>query len=224
MDIGKANLLIFLVISHWQLKRNTVMPDLGWMEKLINGGKTTIDYVNLDFSCKVFFVLGMLLTLRQYLSPKLNKRPSPRTNKSPIPSFSFGRSYLKASSKTARKEWHRFRAYSPFQALRSWCARARTRCWVGAIARRNPSAHKSGNVSYWDFCRSPSGALPFSLTMRALLYLRSPNIYDSLQFFYNKHVHRRLNFLWCNVQSAQSSTEMTCLDMLHVSCSSYHQL
>ena len=62
------------------------MPDLGWMEKLIIGGKTTINYVNLDFFCKVFFMFGMLRTFVQYLSPSLSKSPSPRANKLQIPS------------------------------------------------------------------------------------------------------------------------------------------
>ena len=65
------------------------MPDLGRMEKLIIGRKTSIDYVNHGFSCKVFFVLGMLCTFIQYLSPRLNKSPSLRANKSLIPSPSF---------------------------------------------------------------------------------------------------------------------------------------
>jgi len=58
------------------------MPDLGWMEKLTIGEKTTIDYVDLGFSCKVFFMLGMLCAFIQYLSPNLNKSPSLRANKS----------------------------------------------------------------------------------------------------------------------------------------------
>jgi len=61
------------------------------MEKHIIGEKTIINYVNLGFSYKVFFVLGMLhTTFIQYLRPRLNNSPSP--NKSPILSFSFRRS------------------------------------------------------------------------------------------------------------------------------------
>ena len=68
------------------------MLDLGRMEKLIIGGKIIICYVDLGFSCKIFFGLGMLRTFIQYLSPSLNKSPSPRANKSQILSLSLGRS------------------------------------------------------------------------------------------------------------------------------------
>jgi len=35
---------------------------LDWMEKLIISGKIIIDYVDLGFYCKIFFVLGMFRT------------------------------------------------------------------------------------------------------------------------------------------------------------------
>jgi len=62
------------------------------MEKLIIGRKTTIGYVDLGFSCKMLFMLGMLYTFIQYLSPSLNKSQSSRANKSQIFLLSFGRS------------------------------------------------------------------------------------------------------------------------------------
>jgi len=58
------------------------------MEKPNIGGMTTISYMNLDFSCKVFFMLGMLCTFIQYLSLSLNKSASPKANKSQIHSIS----------------------------------------------------------------------------------------------------------------------------------------
>jgi len=63
------------------------MSGLSWIEKLSIGGKTTINYVDIGFACKAFFVLGMLHIFIQYLSPRLNNRP--RANKSLIPSVSF---------------------------------------------------------------------------------------------------------------------------------------
>jgi len=54
MKLGKAILKIFLVISPWQLRKNTVMSDLSWIEKLIIGEKITIYYVDIGLSWKAF--------------------------------------------------------------------------------------------------------------------------------------------------------------------------
>ena len=60
MKLGKAILQIFLVISPRPLRKNAAMSDLSWIEKLIIGGEITIDYVDIDLSCKAFFVRSML--------------------------------------------------------------------------------------------------------------------------------------------------------------------
>ena len=39
-------------------EKNVAMSNLSWMEKLIIGGEITIDYVDIDLSCKAFFVLS----------------------------------------------------------------------------------------------------------------------------------------------------------------------
>jgi len=105
MNIGKAYLRISLVILNWQLRRNANIPDLSWMEKLIIGGKTTIGDVDLDFSCKVFFVLGMFHTLYSIWA-QVWTRARESTNHISLRYISGDlRWHPKASSKQGRKEW-----------------------------------------------------------------------------------------------------------------------
>ena len=66
MKTRKTTLKISSVILQQNL-RYVVMPDLSWMEKPIIGGETTIRSVNIDLSCKAFFVLDMFHTFFMYL-------------------------------------------------------------------------------------------------------------------------------------------------------------
>jgi len=58
----KIILKISLVISPWHLYRSAAMPKWGWLGKLISGGTTTIDHVDIGLSYKIFFILGMFHT------------------------------------------------------------------------------------------------------------------------------------------------------------------
>ena len=69
-------------------EKNAIVSDLSWMEKLIIGGETTINYVDIGLSCRAFFVLGMLHTfihLSQIVeNPMLSKSPNLSANQPPI--------------------------------------------------------------------------------------------------------------------------------------------
>lgn len=59
------------------LRRNISTPNLCQLKNLLIGQKTTINYVDIGFSCKVFFVLGMLNTFFQFLDYFLRSHHSP---------------------------------------------------------------------------------------------------------------------------------------------------
>jgi len=65
MKIRKANLTIFFSYLSLATEEKYRYARLKLDEKAYYWWKIIIDYVDIDFSCKVFFVLGMLCTFIQ---------------------------------------------------------------------------------------------------------------------------------------------------------------
>ena len=86
---------------------------------------------------------------------------------------------------------------------------------------------KDRRASCRDFSSLPTylviELVPSTPTMRVPLPMRLPDVYDLLQILLEVTSSQEFGFLWCRVQSIQSSSGMIYLGMLHAPCLRYHR-
>ena len=164
------------------------MSGLSWIEKLSIGGKTTINYVAIDFACKAFFVLGMLHIFIQYLSPRLNNRP--RANKSLIPSVSFERPQLASGSSSKLVAKNDISPESTVLIEPEVLDELEPEVVAELVSLQEKTHSRPIEVEESlieisvDLLAEPTmELLSSSPVMRVLLFLRSVDIYDLLQIF-----------------------------------------